>query len=128
MAVESNPLDFAKNFALGFANQRPVFYNGQKIGYWNSKEALCAKNIVLLPGAPSNTDPNKWTTKSDWWTDTPVTSYCVSKAIRPAWITPEQQTQYQVSPPVVLTPDKNMLTYLALGGAGAAILILALRR
>lgn len=125
----SSPLQPIADFALGFANQRPIYQDGVKIGYWRNLDELCKGKIFLSVGA-QNSKPEKWVTKNDWWQDVPVTSFCVGKALKPVWVTDAELTQYQVSPPIIMPPvqSKDFIKYAAIGGLGVAAILLVLRR
>jgi hypothetical protein len=79
------------DFALGFANQRPIYANGIKIGYWTPQNNLCGGNAHILNEFVNQAtklptiDPRLWVTKDDLWRDVPVSEYCIKKGIVPTW-------------------------------------------
>lgn len=71
-----------------FSGQLPVYAAGVQIGMASSPTALCAGSITLTD--PDNTpDPQTWVLPAPWggdlFADVPVSNWCVTSGIVPAW-------------------------------------------
>lgn len=79
------------DFALGFANERPVYVGATKIGYWKQDPSSLCKGVIYIENAEAaKADPSTWTTKDDLWRDIPVNQFCVSAGLTPPWMTAAQ--------------------------------------
>lgn len=142
MADTTNVLDWVGNFALAFNNQRPVFFNGKKIGYWQSTDSLCRGSVVLEVPVAQAGDPRSWTTKDDLWRDIPATTLCVAAGFKPVWATDaEIATAKAIAPAgtsalslpahmigAALNNTGSVVKWVAIGGVGLVALYLILGR
>ena len=132
MADIDNTMLRARDLTVqAFTGERPIYFEGQKIGYWKDAKELCRGIIYLYSGSPPKSDPTKWVTTDYWgFKNIPVTTLCVGYNLRPVWVSEKELTQYQINPPVVqVTSVKNeYIKWGVIGGLGLIALVLVTRR
>lgn len=82
---QGTPLEIVNTFIKGFG-ERPIYYQGRKIGYWKDLSELCQGKFFLYKDWQGPTPPaSALVTKDDFWQDIAVTQYCLNKRITPKW-------------------------------------------
>lgn len=139
MAVDTL-LDKIGTFARGFVGQLPVYRAGRQIGYIqttekNYRQEACAGTFYLYKGEEKG-DPGLLYTLNAWGQQVPLSKWCASNGIVPAWLTDAQKAAVVQTPKgeIIIpgvndtTVSLNMPLVLGASAVGLGVLLLVLRR